>query len=237
MVRHGTQVANTKLIVSSDASKNTEVRVKISEPPAPVATTTEATSAAAQTDTNTLAVGSLAPEFETDAWTDGKTRKMFDYRGKVVVLDFWGTWCSPCVNAIPAMQAVADRFKPQGVVFLGIHTADGDVAQINKLKEMKGWSTPSCVDRGTSITDGKTCSAYGIRGYPSIIIVDKTGRVAYNSGIRPKDLSVFMAEMGELAKENGIPWPIDEKLPEEQLKNLMNSLLQVRIGREIERAL
>ena len=79
-----------------------------------------------------------------------------------MVIDFWGVWCGPCLSSIPGLQQLADQYDGRGVIFVGIHTADGGIEQINQLKELRNWKTPSGLDAGTSITDGETCRSYGV---------------------------------------------------------------------------
>jgi peroxiredoxin len=82
-----------------------------------------------------LALGTTAPE-----WTlldpQGKTHSSSDYRGKIVVLDFWGTWCVPCWKAMPGIQSLHDKFKDRGVVIFGVSVGDqeGDPAGFMKKK-------------------------------------------------------------------------------------------------------
>jgi beta-lactamase regulating signal transducer with metallopeptidase domain/thiol-disulfide isomerase/thioredoxin len=223
-VYHGDQYASATLVVSDDPQDNTVATIRISklqpqlDQPKPVA------------------VGDAAPDLEVGGWSDGKTRELADYRGKVVVLDFWGLWCAPCIHAVPAMKTLAEKYENKGVVFLGIHTADGDVGQINKLKKSMGWNTPSGLDLGTSITDGKTCLAYGIRGYPSVVIIDAQGKIAFNGSIEPKSREAMMRDMEKLAKANAIPWPPTER-SEEDNKEAITRLQIARFSREIERVL
>ncbi|MFC1758562.1 redoxin domain-containing protein [Planctomycetota bacterium] len=80
-----------------------------------------------------LAAGTAAPQWSIAEWTDGRQRKLTDYHGKVVVLDFWGVWCTPCIHAIPAMKELHDRYKEDDVVFLGIHTAGTDMSLVKRL--------------------------------------------------------------------------------------------------------
>ncbi len=225
---HGNLVVQSKLVVSEDESENTETKIKLAEirspnpggePPKPIA------------------IGTTAPDWELQGWSDGKERRIADYRGQVLVLDFWGTWCAPCVQAIPSMQALAEKYEQKGVVFLGVHTAEGEFDQITKLKKLHGWSAPSAIDRGTSITDGTTSTAYGIHAYPSIVIIGRDGKVAYNSGIEPKDRNAFMQEMNELAKGSGIAWPPNENTPLSEQGQSTSQFMQLMLGREIERVL
>lgn len=225
---HGNLVAESKLVIGSDESDNIETKIKLAElrTPSPV-----------NMPSMPIAVGTTAPDWESQGWSDGKQRQIADYRGKVLVLDFWGMWCGPCVQAIPSMQALAEKYEPKEVVFLGIHTPDGEFDQIVKVKKLSGWTAPSAIDRGTSINDGTTGTSYGVRGYPSFVIIGRDGKVAYNSGIEPKDRNAYMQEMNELAKSNGITWPPDDDTPPAERDQNMNRFMQLLIGREIERLL
>ena len=225
---HGDQYASSKLVVSTNPQENTLATIRISKLALPPASMPE--------PTKTVAVGRMAPELEIRGWTDGETRKLTDYRGKVVVLDFWGGWCAPCIHAISAMQQLAEKYEPKGVVFLGIHTADGDLDQMNKLIKSMGWKTPSGLDLGSSTVDGKTSTIYGIRGYPSVVIVDGEGKVAFNSSIKPESREAMMKEMETLAKANAIPWPPNEGSAEE-MKETMTRLQIAMFSREIDRLL
>jgi beta-lactamase regulating signal transducer with metallopeptidase domain/thiol-disulfide isomerase/thioredoxin len=227
-VSHGGQYASSRLVVSTNRQENTLATIRIAKPVLAPASMPE--------PTKPVAVGAMAPELEIRGWSDGETRKLTDYRGKVVVLDFWGVWCSPCIHAIPAMQQLAEKYEPKGVVFLGIHTADGDLDQMNKLKKSMGWKTPSGLDLGSSNIDGKTSTSYGIRGYPSVVIVDARGKIAFNSSIEPESREAMMKEMEKLAKANDIPWPPNEG-SEEEMKETMTRLQIAMFSREIDRLL
>lgn len=80
-----------------------------------------------------LAVGTLAPDWSLpDA--QGRMVSLKDYRGQIVVMDFWGTWCMPCRKSMPQVQAIYDAFKDRGVVVIGVAVADeeGDPAAYMK---------------------------------------------------------------------------------------------------------
>lgn len=223
---HGQQFASTKLLVEAT---NANPRAEIKLAPAPV--TAEPNSAANPT---LVPIGTLAPPLSVQAWSDGKPRTLEDLRGKIVVLDFWGTWCGPCVAAIPAMQKLADDYGPRDVVFLGVHTADGTLEQINKLKQFKKWAAPTGLDEGTSITDGRTANAYGVRGYPAIVLIDRQGIIRYRTDIQPADMKAFMEDQRKLAEANDIPWPLPQNPTAEEAVEIGNKLMVALISRELE---
>ncbi len=102
---------------------------------------------------------------------DGATASWDAFRGKVVVLEFWATWCAPCVAAIPHLNELADAFADEPVVFLAITDEESEpVEQFLGRREMKSWIGFD--------ENGKTHAAYGVSGIPHTVIVDQHGRIA-----------------------------------------------------------
>jgi len=167
----------------------------------------------------------------------GLVGRLTDYRGKVVVLDFWGVWCGPCINSIPAMKQLHDRYAERDVVFFGIHSAGTDMTLVKRLLKQQEWNAITGLDVGDDIVTGKTVQSFAIRGFPTVIIVDRQGKVAYNSGDIPADREKFMKEMERFVKEAGLPWPLDEGVTKEELQERLTKLNVVLFSREIDRAL
>jgi len=149
-------------------------------------------------------IGKPAPEFREikgwiiKGWT-GRIKswwgiKLSKLRGKVVLLDFWGHWCGPCLQAIPELMKLHDKYSEHGLVIVGIH--DDSVGSIGKLKEKLkdirkerwgGRDIPFAVAldgggrteiEGTDKTaSGATTAAYGIQAWPTMVLIDKEGRV------------------------------------------------------------
>lgn len=126
-----------------------------------------------------LEPGAMAPDFTT---TDlvGKPVKLSDYRGKVVVLDFWATWCGPCINSMPHTQEVAAKYKDQGVVVLASCTSDArdkfeSWVKANQSKYPDFVFSHDPAERGA---DRASAKLYGVGGIPQQFIIDRDGKIA-----------------------------------------------------------
>ncbi len=228
-VRQGQSRVQTNLMVSDQGSGNPETTVRLKTMIA------SSESPATPAKPKRLPVGTAAPAFTLTSWTDGKPRKLVDFRGKIVVLDFWGVWCRPCLTAIPAMKELEAKYADDPIVFLGIHTPDGVADQITKLKKEFEWSIATGIDRGTIASDGMTSAAYGVRSYPTTVIVDADGKIAFRSDELIEDREASMKEMETLARQAGIKWPIDENAPEEELMPIINKLIVLQLTQVLER--
>jgi peroxiredoxin len=147
-----------------------------------------------------LAVGEAVPEVEgTDH--EGKTFKLSDFRGKVVVLTFSGNWCGPCVRMYPQERELVARLKGQPFALVSVST-DADVETLKK-SITSGEITWRCWwDGGTS---GPITTRWGITGFPSIFVLDKAGVMRFKD-VRGDDLDKAVASLlgeapGEVAPE------------------------------------
>lgn len=116
-------------------------------------------------------VGTEAPDFELPLLRTGETVKLSDLRGKVVVIDFWATWCGPCVMALPHVVEAIDAFKDRDVVFYAID-CDEPAEKVKTFVEGKNWSFPVLMDEGS-----KTAMKYGISGFPTTVIIGTDGKI------------------------------------------------------------
>lgn len=119
-----------------------------------------------------IRAGAPAPQW-TLADTEGVTHSMSDYRGRVVLMDFWATWCSPCKRAAPHIQDLADRYGDEGLVVLGFQHQDG--ADPRPYLREHGYTYTTFPDADA------VARSYGA-GLPSFIIVDRQGVVALHQG-------------------------------------------------------
>ncbi|GAA2117889.1 TlpA disulfide reductase family protein [Kitasatospora saccharophila] len=109
---------------------------------------------------------------------DGKQVKLSDYRGKVVVLNLWGSWCSACRTEAPGLQELWQKYRDQGVQFLGINTRDNDPANAVAFERNKGVTFPSIYDPdGTQILRFPKGNL-SPQAIPSTMVIDRDGRMA-----------------------------------------------------------
>lgn len=113
----------------------------------------------------------IAPDFTLTS-TDGKEIKLSDFRGKVVVVDFWATWCPPCKAEIPDFIKLYSRYRSDGFQMLGVSLDEGGLKDVVPFMKDYGMNYP--VVLGTE----EVVSAYGgIRGIPTTFVIDKNGYV------------------------------------------------------------
>lgn len=116
------------------------------------------------------AVGMEAEDFRlTDL--DGNQQSLSQYRGKIVLLNFWATWCKPCTTEMPAMQASFDKLRDKGFVVLAINELEDD-AKVREHIKAYGHTFPVLMDR-----DNKVANQFGVFGLPVSVFIDQQGRV------------------------------------------------------------
>ena len=124
-------------------------------------------------DWHNLAVGKPAPEIK-GVDVHGKPLTLSDYRGKVVALVFWGTWCGPCMREIPREKALVERMKGRPFAMLGVNT-DADAVAARKVMEAQGVTWPNWHDGEPG--EGPIAKLYHVRGYPTVYVIDAEGKI------------------------------------------------------------
>jgi len=137
-------------------------------------------------------LGRPAPSFTLTLF-DGREIRLEDYRGKVVFVNFWASWCPPCRAEAPMLEAMWRELKGRDVVFVAINTQDEEPKARAFVAEF-GLTYPNGRDpRGTIAID------YGVWGLPEAFIVDPTGRITYKH-IGTVGSDVLLAKLDEARK-------------------------------------
>lgn len=104
---------------------------------------------------------------------DGRKVSLSDFKGKVVMLEFWATWCTPCKASAPFLEALHQRYKDQGFVLLGISLDREDALEkVKAFVDVYGLHYPNLMD-----SSKKVGRLYRIRGIPSLFLIDRDHKI------------------------------------------------------------
>jgi len=135
-------------------------------------------------------VGAPAPDFALTA-LDGSTVTLSDLQGKVIILNFWATWCGPCRLEMPLLQAAHSTHKDQGLVILAINLSE-PIADVMDYTDELGLKFTILIDTDESIFD-----FYRVRGYPTSYVVNRDGFVVQELA-GPWSEGLFTDYLGQL---------------------------------------
>lgn len=134
-----------------------------------------------------------APDWELKD-LNGKTVKLSDFKGKVVILDFWATWCGPCEMEIPSFVALQKKYRDQGLVVIGASLDEGEPKQIKSFVERLAINYPIVM------ADKTIADAYGgIEAIPATFVIDRQGMIV-RKHVGYSDQAQFEAEIKPLLK-------------------------------------
>jgi cytochrome c biogenesis protein CcmG/thiol:disulfide interchange protein DsbE len=132
---------------------------------------------------------------------DGKTITLEDLRGKVVLLNFWASWCVPCRAEAQSLEEAWKQYKDRGIVFVGVNIQDQE-DKARAFMEEFGISYPNGRDSA-----GKIAIDYGVWGIPETFVIDRQGRITYkHAGAMAKPLITVKLEqalLGIVTAEEG----------------------------------
>jgi len=120
----------------------------------------------------TLAQGAFAPEWSLKD-NKGKSFSLAQYKGKPVLIDFWGTWCVWCVRSFPQLKSLYETYNSAGVQFVGISCQEPPNADPQAFAKDKG------IDYTILLNGDNVAQDYKVQGFPTLYVLDKEGRVAY----------------------------------------------------------
>ena len=115
--------------------------------------------------------GTEAPDFKLFDISE-KQFKFSDTKGKVVILDFWATWCPPCRMEVPHFEALYKEYKEKGLVIIGVALDQGGASVVRPFVEHNKVTYPVLIGNAQVVSDYG-----GIRGIPTTFIIDRQGRI------------------------------------------------------------
>jgi cytochrome c biogenesis protein CcmG/thiol:disulfide interchange protein DsbE len=133
-----------------------------------------------------------APDF-TLTTLDGEQIRLSEQRGKVVILNFWASWCIPCRDEAPVLQNIWEQYRSRGVIVVGVAYTDTERGAREFIAEY-GQTYPNGMDIGTRISD-----LYHIQGVPETFVIDQQGNIAefIYAAVNEADLSALLDSLLE----------------------------------------
>lgn len=177
-----------EVVASFGGNSTTEPLMKLVPPPA---------------KTSNLAVGDVVSDF---AFTDfeGKPHNFSDFKGKIVLIDFWATWCSPCLKDIPKLKVLYDKYKSQGFEILGMDSetiGDEETPDAEFAKETHERAKQIVKTRGANWVHANSETAvpiakklFDVKALPTKILIDKEGKIVAKIGEKD-DLEKAVADL------------------------------------------
>ena len=162
--------------------------------------------------------GKPAPKLSLDAWIGDET-SLEDLRGNVIVVDFWATWCGPCMAAIPKNVALVEKYGSEGLAFIGVHDSNSGWDTADAVVNEKKINYPVARDAG-----GASVKAYNLAFWPTYVVIDRKG-VVRAAGLLPDKVGAvvekLLAEPGGPSRGSGgnsefpVDWFVggDQRLP------------------------
>jgi thiol-disulfide isomerase/thioredoxin len=137
-----------------------------------------------------------APAF-TLSGRGGKAIDLAQFKGQVVMINFWATWCGPCRQEMPLLEDIYKKYKPMGFTMLGVNVEPDSKAAEAWLAKQKPVTFPIAFD-----TESKVSKLYKVAGMPSTVFVDRKGNVrVMHKGYKPGDENFYLSQIRSMLKE------------------------------------
>jgi cytochrome c biogenesis protein CcmG/thiol:disulfide interchange protein DsbE len=126
-----------------------------------------------------LGRGLVAPDFELQT-LEGERRGLADWRGRVVLLNFWATWCKPCEDEMPAMERLYRQLEGQPFELVAV-SVDTDPEAVRRFRDRLGLTFPILLDPGAEVS-----RTYQTTGYPESFLIGPSGVIASQRFVGPR---------------------------------------------------
>jgi thiol-disulfide isomerase/thioredoxin len=136
-----------------------------------------------------------APKFQLDS-IGGKVVNLDQFKGQVVMINFWASWCGPCRTEMPILEKLHAKYKPMGFTMVGINVEPDPKLAVDWLKSTPV-SFPILLD-----TKSEVSKLYQVAGMPSTVIVDRKGNLRWlHRGYKPGDENEYLDQIRALVRE------------------------------------
>ena len=150
----------------------------------------------------TYSVGPLAVELDKEApdftlkSSQGSNLRLEEYRGEVVLINFWATWCGPCRQEMPILDKIQERYESTGFTVLGINV-EGETKKVQQLLARSDLSFPVLFDEQQEIS-----KMYDVGAMPFTLLVDRDGVIRYvHDGYKPGDEQEYVNHLKSLLRK------------------------------------
>jgi peroxiredoxin len=136
-----------------------------------------------------------APDFTLKS-LDGSNLRLEEYRGQVVLINFWASWCGPCRQEMPLLDRLHHRYEDTGFAVLGVNV-EGEAAPAQGIVDKTNVTFPILIDEGQKVSD-----MYNLQAMPTTVVVDRDGVVRYiHPGYKPGDEAKYVEVVKKLIRE------------------------------------
>ena len=137
----------------------------------------------------------MAPDFTLKSYA-GSNERLSEFRGQVVLLNFWASWCGPCRQEMPLINAFYKKYKKLGFTVIGINVEENS-KKAKQIVKNTGISFPVLFD-----TENKVSELYEVSAMPSTVIIDRDGNMRYlHKGYKPGDMATYKKWVKKLVRE------------------------------------
>ena len=137
-----------------------------------------------------------APAFQLSG-RNGKAIDLSQYKGQVVMINFWATWCKPCREEMPLLEDIYKKYKPMGFTLVGVNVEPDAKDAEAWLAKQKPVSFPIAFD-----TESKVSKMYKVAVMPSTVFVDRKGNIrVMHKGYKPGDENFYLTQIRSMLKE------------------------------------
>ena len=144
---------------------------------------------------NAVGLQESAPDFTLKS-LEGSNLRLEEYRGQVVLINFWASWCGPCRQEMPLLDRLHHRYEDTGFAVLGVNV-EGEIEPAQDIVNKTNVTFPILIDDGQKVSE-----MYDLQAMPSTVVVDRDGLVRYiHLGYKPGDEAKYVEVVKQLIRE------------------------------------